>query len=282
MGGLFPLDDQTDAVAAMPRTVSDLGDCYFYHSMHIPGHGFVAGEWDLRGGESAYLGGVSTGGKRVLEVGTADGFLSFHMEREGAQVISYDLDAGQCWDAVPFARAAATNGGGNWVREQESFRHHITRLNNAYWLGHHAFGSAARMVYGHVYAIPDEIGTVDVTTLGALLLHTRDPFQAVASAARLTRETIIVTEARGRLFVPPAVASLGRLIPRRLHRPAMRFLPDWRAGQNADGWWRLSPEILTAFLGVLGFEDTRVTHHTQLHQGRRRRCFTVVGRRTVT
>ena len=37
-----------DHVYAPPRTVTDLNDCYFYHTMDVPGVGRVTGEWDLR------------------------------------------------------------------------------------------------------------------------------------------------------------------------------------------------------------------------------------------
>jgi hypothetical protein len=60
----------------------------------------------------------------------------------------------------------------------------------------------------------------------------------------------------------------------------MRFLPDWRTAQNPDGWWRLSPDLVVAFLGVLGFEETRISYHSQLYKGQARPMFTVVGRRT--
>lgn len=285
MSALAHLEDRIDAVAAAPRVVSGPEDCFFYHSMDIPGYGSVEGEWDLRGREAVYLGHTPLAGKRVLELGTADGFLTFSMERQGADVVSYDLNPDYRWDAVPFARPVDEAGrrrqDEDWVRVEDDFVSRITRLNNAYWLCHKAFRSRARVVYGTVHAIPDEIGTVDVTTFGALLLHTKDPFGALASAARLTRETLIVTEARGRVYLPAALAWTTHLIPRRLRKPAMRFLPDWKGATGGDGWWRLSPEIVVAFLGVLGFEDTTVTHHTQLYQGNRRRLYTVVGRRTV-
>ena len=34
-------------------------DCYFYHTMDIPKHGTVIGEWDLRGNEDNYLGKIN-------------------------------------------------------------------------------------------------------------------------------------------------------------------------------------------------------------------------------
>jgi hypothetical protein len=136
-------------------------------------------------------------------------------------------------------------------------------------------------VHGDVYSVPEEIGHVDVSVFGALLLHTRDPFAALASAARLTREAVVVTEPRDRLSPPAVLSGLTRRLPRRVHKPAMRFLPDWRTGRYPDGWWRLSPDVVVAFLGVLGFERAAVTFHGQLHRGRRRRMFTVVGHRTA-
>lgn len=286
MSALLQPDDPLRGVAAAPKVVSDLEKCIFYHTMDVPGYGLVEGQWDLRGGEDSYLGGMALDGKRVLELGTADGFLTFHMERQGAEVVSYDLSPEFSWDVVPYARGVDTSrrtrrAEGGWVAVRETFRDRISRLNNAYWLSHRAYRSAATMVYGNVYAIPEEVGEVDVTTFGSLLLHTRDPFGALASALRLTRETVIVTEARGRLHLPTSLEWAKKLVPSRVWQPGMRFLPEWRGSERADGWWRLSPEIVAAFLGVLGFEDTKVTYHNQLYKGRRHPMFTVVGHRTV-
>jgi len=283
VGSLLETSNRIDQVAASPLLVTDLERCFFYHTFDVPGYRTVEGEWDLRGGEDAYLGNVVLEGKRVLELGTADGFFTFHMERRGAEVISYDLSPELNWDAVPFARPLDDRGRdveADWVRTKDRFQDRISKLNNAYWLCHRATGSGARMVYGDVYSVPPEIGNVDVTTFGALLLHTRDPFAAMASAVRLTSETVIVTEQLARVHWPPALAWTSNLVPRRLRKPAMRFLPDWHGSQGADGWWRLSPDIIVAFLGVLGFERTTVTYHSQLYKGSKRKMFSVVGRRT--
>lgn len=52
---------------AAPRRVNDPVICDFYHVMDIPGYGITTScEWDLRGREAAYLGGVDFAGKRVL------------------------------------------------------------------------------------------------------------------------------------------------------------------------------------------------------------------------
>jgi hypothetical protein len=253
--------------------------------MDLPGHGHIKGEWDLRHGLKDYLGRVPFEGKRVLELGTADGFISFQIEREGADVVSYDLSEDVQWDVVPYARTLPSSRrrseDGNWVATAEGFKKGIRRLNNAYWFCHRAYDSNARAVYGNVYSVPAEIGKVDITTFGAILLHTRDPFAALASPLRLTRETVIVTEPRARLSPPRAISRLTNLLPSGLRRPSMRFLPEWRTGKDPDGWWQLSPELIEAFLGVLGFERTETSYHSQLYKGRPRRMFTVVGHRTV-
>jgi len=170
-----------------PRRVTDLSDCYFYHVMDLPGYGEVGGEWDLRGGEESYLGGVSFQGKRVLELGTASGFLCRFMEGKGAEVIGFDLPADGFWDIVPFAGLDVSS-------TKLAMRDFIETLKNGWWFAHHLFGSRAKAVYGNIYDIPKEIGPVDIATFGAILLHLRDPFQALYSALRLTRELVIVTE----------------------------------------------------------------------------------------
>lgn len=50
--------------------------------------------------------------------------------------------------------------------------------------------------------------------------------------------------------------------------------------QHKEVWWSLSPEIVVAYLGILGFEETRVTYHQSELNGIQVKLFTVVGTRT--
>jgi hypothetical protein len=236
--------------------------------MEIPGHGLVEGEWDLREGYRSYLGGVDFAGKRVLELGTASGFLCFCMERQGAEVVAYDLSEREVWDIVPYAER-------DFEKLATESKAHIQRLNNGFWFAHRAFGSKARVVHGSIYNVPAQIGPVDIATFTSVLLHVRDPFLALSSALRLTQETVIVTER------PPRKAWATRLLSR-ISRPCVQFVPDRRRGGQTDTWWRFSPEALLAFLAVLGFGDGRITYHQQLLHGRRRPLYTIVARRTAS
>ena len=280
-----------------PLDVQDISECAFYHAMDLPGHGFVEGPWDLRPSTAEYLGNVDFAGKRVLELGTADGYLSFYIERCGGIVVSHDLSENDPWDIVPFARLRATRLGieslngragkphgkpPSWVTDSTPDQTAtMRRLNNAYWFAHRAFNSNARLVHSDVYSVPREVGPVDVTVFGAILLHISNPFLALARNLDLTRETAVVTEALGLLRLPKPLRQFRSLLPHQLRRPIMRFFPDWEAGTGEDGWWRLTPEVVQAFLGVLGFEESEVSTHFQLHKGSRKRLFTVVGHRTV-
>jgi hypothetical protein len=251
---------------AEPREVTDLRDCYFYHTTEIPGHGTVEGEWDLRRSIERYLGRTEFRGKRVLDVGAASGFLSFYMEGQGAEVVSYDLSEAYSWDRVPFAGLdlAATEPG-----QRDTLR----RLNNSYWLCHKAYRSRARMVHGTVYTLPPAIGPVDIAVFGSILLHVRDPFLALQRALALTKETVIVADLLGRRHIWQVLLGW-------LGRPSMTFLPEMHTQQHSHTWWALTPQLIRQFVEVLGFERTRVTYHLQRFQGRRRLVYTVVGHRT--
>jgi hypothetical protein len=272
-----------DSPYAAASVVEDLSECAFYHTMALPGYGVVTGQWDLRAGLAQYLGNVDFAGKRVLELGTADGYLSFEIERQGASVVSFDLSEDDSWDVVPFARQRPAYGlVPSWLSDSDqAMKVTMRQLNNAYWLTHRAYDSSARLVLGSVYHVPPTIGPVDISVFGALLLHTRDPFGALRSSVELTRETVVVTDALGFFTLPAPLRRVRALLPAQLRRPIMRFYPDWRRPAEHDGWWRLSPEAVQAFLGVLGFERTEVTTHIQRYNGRPRRLFTVVGHRTV-
>src|SRR5438094_8067518 len=74
--------------------------------MELPGHGVIEGrDWDLRGGIDEYLGKVDFAGQRVLEIGPASGFLTFEMEKRGADVVSVEVTAEHGWDFVPYPAA---------------------------------------------------------------------------------------------------------------------------------------------------------------------------------
>jgi hypothetical protein len=278
---------------ATPRRGVALKDCWFYHTMDLPGHGTVEGLWDLRSGLDSYLGRCIYRGKRVLEFGTASGAVAFGLEQRGAEVVSFDLAPDMAFDMIPLANVP------DLAARKRKHQAQLERLRNSFWLGHEALQSRARVVYGNIYQVPADIGPVDTCLYGAILLHLRDPFLALANGARLARETIVVTDRMDEPWTPflaPQCASiwqracrkvaylclrgLRRLTPYADLTPRMILLPHPDNTKNLDTWWALSPAIVKQFLAVLGFEQAIAYTHRQLCQGRRERLFTVVARRT--
>jgi len=245
-----------EKIFAIPLKVEDIDDCYFYHTMELPGRGLIKGrDWDLRGGVDEYLGKVSFAGQRVLEIGPASGFLTFEMEKRGAEVVSIEVTAEHAWDFVPYPakRLEEVFGARRIVMQQ---------LKNSYWFSHAALQSKARLYYGDVYNLPSSLGQFDIAVMGSVLLHCRDPLRIVEQCGKIARTLIIVD-----MFHPDLEgAPVCRLAP-----TSQNFL--WHT------WWHFSAQFFTQFLTVMGFSASEVLRHQQRHRGIPYTLFTIVGRR---
>jgi O-methyltransferase len=245
-----------DRIFATPLKVDNLADCYFYHTMDLPGRGVIEGrDWDLRGRVDDYLGNVDLAGQRILEIGPASGFLTFEMEKRGAEVVSIEVTDEHGWDFVPYPTE----------RLQEVFgprRIVMQQLKNSYWLSHADFQSKARVYYGDVYNLPAALGQFDVAVMAAVLLHCRDPLRIVEQCGKLANTLVIVDK-----FYPDLEdASVCRLAP-----TPQNFL--WHT------WWHFSTQFFTQFLAVMGFAHSETSTHQQYHRGRAHTLFTIVGER---
>ena len=179
-----------DSRLERPRFVDRLEDCFFYHTMELPGFGEVRGHWDLRGRFRDYIGGVDLTGKSVIDVGTATGFLSFAAEKSGAtRVLSFDIANPRQQTFLPFRDKLYSRDPARWA---EQYGAEIEQWKNAYWLCHRLLDSKAGVYYGNIYDLPQELGQFDVAIVGSVLEHLSDQITALASIARLTKETIIV------------------------------------------------------------------------------------------
>jgi O-methyltransferase len=244
--------------AVPPKTVADLDECFFYHSMDLPRSGAVTGAWDLRVNVDEHLGHTDFDGRRVLEIGPASGYLTFEMERRGARVVSVELAPDAEADILP----------GWWVDAaayKAENRSHGAAVRNSYWLAHEEFGSRAKIHYGNAHLLPDELGRFDIVIISCVLLHVRDPIGLVTECARFADQRMIVAD----------------LLYDHLHGPVMELLPS---SENLvfHTWWRFSPDFFVQLLDTLGFRQTgmmryeqRLEMADQMHE-----LFTVTGDRT--
>lgn len=243
---------------ATPLKVQGPNDCYFYHTTDIPGHGRIEGDWDLTRDTDAYLGHTDFRGKRILEVGPANGYLSFAMEKKGGSVVSIDVDDEFKFDVVPFHSMQPEGLSDGFVGAQK-------KVQNGYWLCHEAFKSKNRVHYGSGYKIPAELGQFEVGLLASVLLHNANPIAIIDQVAKLTTEKLIIVD----LFHDNSAA--GGL-------PTIQFYPS-ADNQIWHTWWRFSEAFFVEVLKVVGFRKITVNHHTQYYRGHPFPLHTVIGER---
>ena len=261
LGDVFQLD------LAARRAGLERDDCFFYHYSELPDGEVVPGAWDLRGQEEVYLGHADMAGRRVLELGPATGHLTWWMEAQGADVVAFEAGFDVTIDLLPVPgrdldrdRLEAMRGEG------------VAAVQNSWWYLHRELKSQAKMVYGDIYQLPADLGRFDAAVFGAILLHLRDPFSALAQAAAITDEALVVVDLiQGGLDTEDSL---------------LRFDPLARP-EHRTNWWALSPAAVVAMVRRLGFGRTRVERHRQRHHLGHRldepaidmEMFTVVGER---
>lgn len=214
-------------IYAEPIEVNENDEKFFYHTVEIPGKGVISGNWDLRPYVDDYLGkNVNYNGKRVIDIGAASGFLSFEMEKRGAEVVSFDMLTGAQWDIVPTF--------GRDVKEiTKSKVHYDQKLKNAYWYVHKILNSKIKVFYGDINNLPEGLGRFDVGFFGTIISHLMNPFKALYSASRLC-DNIVITN-------PMSIQG---------DVPLLRFHGDH------EYWFEFSEASLTRMLEVLGFNKT--------------------------
>ncbi len=238
------------SLLAKPRQIDSLDGCYFYHTMDLPEFGVVRGHWDLRGRFEDYLSAVPVDGKSVLDVGAATGFLSFEAERRGARVLSVDMSDVHLQTFLPFKDKLYYRDREAWAMK---YGKEIEQWKNAYWLCHRLFDSKSEVFYGNVYDLPRELGQFDVAIVGALLEHLSDQVTALASIARLTKETLVL--------VTPLLQT---------DEVIARFEPRAANPEQDFTWWTYSIGVYREVLAMLGFRIERITYASYYHDYERR------------
>jgi len=215
--------------------------CHWYHQVPAADGSRLPGAWDLNGSESVYLGGVDLAGRRVFELGPATGHLTWWMEREGADVVAFEAGLDCHNDLIPYGREVTEE-----IRD--SAMRFISTVQRSWWWTKVEHGLRAKVAYGTVYDLPDDLGEFDVSVLGAVLLHLRDPFGAMMQVASRTTDTIVVTD------LEP---------PRPWGDTEMRFNP---VEGDHSSWWTITPGAMRRMLRNVGFTEQTITRHVQWHR----------------
>jgi tRNA (mo5U34)-methyltransferase len=129
---------------------------------------------------------TSLAGKTALDVGTADGFWAFEMERRGAdRVVAIDVARAGDVDLLPRHRAQCP----------------ADELNSQIWpqrfaTAHKMLGSQVEYKFCSVYDLsPESVGQFDVVYCGSLLLHLFNPLRALINIRNVMKEFAVIETA---------------------------------------------------------------------------------------
>ena len=112
----------------------------------------------------------------------------------------------------------------------------IQRMKKGYWLAHRLYGSKAKVLYGNVYALPEDLGKFDVAILASVLLHLENPYAGLRAASKLA-DTLIVTDAIRSCYPGDG----------------MMFRPAWPS-PDFMFWWYIPLPQMVQMLKTLGYK----------------------------
>jgi tRNA (mo5U34)-methyltransferase len=173
-------------------------------------------------------------GRRCLEVGPWDGFLSFELERRGAaEVVAADIGDPADWDwaarirargpRVVAALAGADTGAGFRIAKE-------------------LLDSSVSRIEVSVYDLsPETVGSFDVVVCGSLMLHLRDPVRALEAIRSVCDGKFLSAEQ-----ISPGLTLLSR------RRPLARQ----RGGERGQ-WWIPNVACHRRMLEAAGFAVDR-------------------------
>ena len=203
-----------------PADIRSLVDAvpHWHHVMQFP-HGVSSpGSYDPRQLFSQ-LELPDVRGKKVLDVGTRDGFFAFELERRGAEVLAVDYAD---MDLTGFAAAKRI------------------------------YGSRVEYLQANIYDLdPERIGTFDVVLFLGVLYHLRHPLLALDRLRSRCRELLIVESLTcdARVFTGFETGQpLAELAPRLTDVPIAQFLPVGRYHSDPTNKWVPSMACLRALL----------------------------------
>jgi tRNA (mo5U34)-methyltransferase len=183
---------------------------HWHHTIHFP-HGIASpGAYDPRH-LFDLLALPDLRGKRVLDVGTRDGFFAFACEARGAEVVAID---------------------------------HTDPANTGFLAARRILGSSVEYVQTNVYEItPERLGSFDVILFLGVLYHLRHPLLALDRLRAVARGLLFVESLvcdQSVFTAPGASRPLAEIAPGLVDLSIVQFMPY---GLHPDWTNKWSPNV---------------------------------------
>jgi tRNA (mo5U34)-methyltransferase len=211
---------------------------HWYHTLELAPGVVTHGVWDHRTTTEKVGIPKSLEGRTALDVGTADGFWAFEMERRRAsKVVAIDVGRAGDVDLIPRHRATCPKE----ELESEAWQRRFVTA-------HKMLGSKVEYKICSVYDLsPETVGCFDVVYCGSLLIHLFNPLQALINICSVTKDVAIIETTS---FHPDPIQE------KYPDRPYLWFgtLDDEgdRPGVNV-GYWSFTPRALCDMMIYAGF-----------------------------
>jgi len=168
-------------------------------------------------------------GKRILDVGTWDGFYAFEAERRGAEVVAIDnLERMK----IPSERQFASKGNKGFETAKDILNSNVTFCNTS------------------VYDVtPEWFGMFDITLLLGVLYHLKHPMLALEKIAAVTSDAIFIESAWFR--------SISRL-------PMWRYMGGGGFNGDPTNWFMFNTPAIVQMLKHAGFPKVDILYRTPL------------------
>jgi tRNA (mo5U34)-methyltransferase len=209
----------------------------WYHTLELPGGIVTKGYYDHRPLVPHYGIPDDLAGKRVLDIGSWDGFWSFEFERRGADVTAVDLDHLTQTDLPPQIRQAVLSAG---LERQ---------FGGGFEVARRALGSKVNRIVGSVYDLdPEKLGTFDLVHFADVALHLERPLDAFRRIRSVTAGQAMIIDS-----YEPSLDDRSR------------DLTEYQGGWVGAIWWNHSLNTFAQMVIDAGFSDVRVQRTYRLN-----------------
>jgi tRNA (mo5U34)-methyltransferase len=234
---------------------SDIENYYWYHTIELPGGLVTPGLYDLREALPNFGFPADMRGMSALDIGTATGYFAFEFARRGARVTAVDLPSLYALDRFPGQDIEQTlekigemivpkslGQVRGYVRKYTAEQLYFYLLEGPFEFCRKLLNLPVERCLSTVYDLSEaKLGRkFDLVFLGDILVHTLNPFEALAAVAPLASGTLVVSQ------ILPDEAN---------EKPAMLYVGGDSPESDEVSWWLPNKTCLVQLLKKLGFRS---------------------------